>query len=105
MISKQCGNVPRLVNDKPVFSKIKRSITHEALNLLLRECVATMKLAGDLEKSNQSYPSIVRNRFRADNLLPIEFGLPCQRFLYHCLMEQKAILMSLIHPKAGIRRA
>ena len=61
-----------------------------------------MKLSEDLEKSNQSCPSIEGNRCRAECLLPIQFGLPCQYFLYHCLVKQKAIPMSLIHPGWGL---
>lgn len=49
--------------------------------------------------TNQSCPSIGGNRCRAECLLPVQFGLPCQCFLYHCLVEQKAIPMSLIHPR------
>lgn len=81
------------------FHEIKRSITHEALNLLFRDWIATIKLAEDLEKSNQPCSNTERNRCRTECLLPVQFGLPCRCFLYHCLVEEKAIPMSLIHPR------
>lgn len=99
VINKQRGNVPRLVNNKPAFREIKRSITHEALNLLLCEWIATMMLAEDLEQLNQPCPNIEGNRCRIECLLPVQFDLPCRCFLYHCLIEQKLISMSLIHPR------
>lgn len=58
LINNQRGSVPRLVNDKPVFREIRRSITYEALYLLLREWIATMKLVEDLEHSKQPCPNI-----------------------------------------------
>ncbi len=99
VINKQRGNVPRLVNDKPVFHEIKRSITHEALNILLREWIATMKLAEDLEQSDQPCHNIEGNRCRTECLLPVQFGLPCRCFLYNYLVEQNSIPTSLIHPR------
>ncbi|MCJ1347103.1 hypothetical protein MMC31_005324 [Peltigera leucophlebia] len=58
VVNKQRGHVPRLVNDKPIFGEIKQFITHEASNLLLREWIATLSLAEELEESPQSCPSI-----------------------------------------------
>ena len=37
IINRQRRNAPLLIADKPLFKEIKRKITHEVLNLLLRE--------------------------------------------------------------------
>ena len=44
-INRQRRNAPFLITDKPIFKEIKRKITHEALNLLLPEWIAAVKLA------------------------------------------------------------
>lgn len=98
-INRQRRNAHFLVNDKPAFKEIKRKITHEALNLLLREWIAAGKLAEELENSDRPCPDIENDTCKLECTLLIQFGLPCKCFLYHCLIRREPIALTLIHPR------
>lgn len=57
-INRQRQNAPLLIMDKPSFKEIKRKITHEALNLLLREWISAGKLVEELHSSHEPAPDI-----------------------------------------------
>ena len=57
-INRQRRNAPLLIMDKPLFKEIKRKITHEALNLLLREWISAGKLVEELHSSHEPAPAI-----------------------------------------------
>ena len=98
-INRQRQNVPLLVADKPLFKEIKRKITHEALNLLLREWISVGKMVESLTISNKSPPDIQHNTCKKECPLSIQYGLPCKFFLFYCLVEDEVISLSLIHPR------
>ena len=98
-INRQRQNVPFLVTDKPAFKEIKQKITHEALNLLLREWIAAIKLAEELEKSDILCPDIENDTCKLECALSIQFGLPCKCFLYQYFVRSEPITLSLIHPR------
>lgn len=98
-INRQRQNAPFLVNNKPAFKEIKRKIIHESLNLLLREWIAAGKLVEEIEKSDEPCPDIENDTCKLECALPIQFGLPCKCFLYHCLVRSEPISLTLIHPR------
>lgn len=98
-INRQRRNAPLLVADKPLFKDIKQKITHEALNLILREWISAGKLVEDLIHSNERPPDIQRNTCKKECALPIQYGLPCKCFFYYCLIQEEVISPSLIHPR------
>lgn len=73
-INRQRRNAPLLVVDKLLFKNIKQKITHEALHLILRECISAGKLVEDLAHSNKRLPDIQRNTCKkgicASNSIP-----------------------------------
>ena len=98
-INRQRQNAPLLIADKPLFKEIKRKITHEALNLLLREWISARKHVEDPTISNEPLPNIQQNTCRKECSLPIQYGLPCKGFLFHCFVEDEVISSSPIHPR------
>lgn len=62
--------------DKPLFKEIKRKITHEALNLLLRERISAGKLVKELTASHEPPPNIEHDTCKEKCALPIQYGLP-----------------------------
>ncbi len=88
-----------MIADKPLFKEIERKITHEALNLLLREYISTGKLVEDLTISNKPHLDIQHNTCKKECPLTIQYGLPCKCFLFHCLVENEVKSLSLIHTR------
>lgn len=98
-INRQRRNAPLLIMDKLLFKEIKRKITHEALNLLLREWISAGKLVEELISSHEPAPNIDQDTGKKECALPIQYGLPCKCFLYHCLVQDEVISSTLIHPR------
>lgn len=65
----------------------------------MREWIAAVKLAEELEKSDILCPDVENDTCKLECALPIQFGLPCKCFLYHCLDRSEPITPSLIHPR------
>lgn len=99
IINGQRRNAPLLITDKLFFKEIKRKITHEALNLLLREWISAGKLVEELAASHQPPPNIEHDICKREYALPIQYGLPCKCFLYYCLVQDEVISPALIHPR------
>lgn len=70
-INRQRRNAPLLIMDKPLFKEIKRKITHEALNLVLREWISARKLVEELISSYEPPPSIEHDTCKKECALPI----------------------------------
>lgn len=98
-INRQRQNASHLVADKPLFEEIKRKITHEALNLLLRKLISAGKLVEDLTISNEPPPDIQHNTCKKEFPLPVQYGLPCKCFLFNCLVDDEVVSPSPIHPR------
>lgn len=87
-----------MVADKPLFKEIKHKITHKVFNLLLREWISAEKLVEELTISNKLPSDILYNICKKECPLLIQYSLPCKCFLFHCLVEDNVISLSLIHP-------
>ena len=98
LITNAESNAPFLVNDKPAFKETKQKITYESLNLLLRELIAVGKLAEEIKKSDEPCLDIENDTCKLECALPIQFGVTCKYFLYHCLVWNEPIFLTLIHP-------
>ena len=65
----------------------------------MREWIAAVKLAEELKKFDVPCPDIENDMWKLECTLPIQLGLPCKCFLYHCLIRGKPLTPSLIHPR------
>lgn len=92
--------------DVQAFALLKGKITHMAINLISRELVKAKLLA---EKFNQQVSfGVAPSQTQVVELdgksclckceLPMRFQLPCQCWLYQCVVDSIPILFSFIYP-------
>lgn len=65
----------------------------------MREWVAAGKLIEELDSSHEPFPNIDQDTCKKECALPIQFGLPCKCFLYHCSVKDEIISSTLIYPR------
>lgn len=91
--------------DHQAFSLLKRMITYAAINIVSRR-INLAKIAAEKLKYQTSFgiapgDSVITeptgDKFIVECELPLQFRLPCQYFLYQCVINSLPIPISLIH--------
>ena len=95
-VDRQRHKLPRLM-DRNVFASIGNYITHEAINILIREWNSTMQLALKVKSEELDAPE--GEKCLMDCILPMQYRLPCKCWLYRCVELSVPIPISLIHPR------
>ncbi len=95
-VNNQRNKLSRLINRK-FFDQIECLITHEAIDLLIREWNLIKKWALEMKKGNE------QSLFEKDCLLNcdlfMQYNLPCKCWLYDSLDKEISIFISLIHSR------
>lgn len=105
-LNREMGHHPVLM-DVQAFTLLKGKITHTAINLISHELDKAKLLA---EKFNQQVSfGVAPNKTLivepdgkcclCECELPMRFQLPCQCWLYQCVIDSILIPVSLIHPQ------
>ncbi len=98
-INDQRRNLPLLVN-RSIFGGLITLITHQAIEMLLREWNIASKWA--LDSADDDADEVDPEPEQGCQLLcqlPLRYGLPCKCWLYQCIVEEIPIPISLIHPR------
>ncbi len=93
-VNDQRHKLSRLMNRK-IFAQIGGLITHEAIDLLIREWNLIKRWALEVEKENEQASSKNQCALNCDLLL--QYDLFCKCWLYNCIEEETSISISLIH--------
>ena len=97
-INQQKKNLPRLIDgSRQAFSKILLYITHEAINMVLREWNITKRWYEDfLDGKEEALEGLCCKK---EYDLPLQYGLPCACWMFNCIPRGIPIPLSLIHPQ------
>ena len=96
IFNNQRHKVPRLMNQK-IFARIRSLITHETIDLIIREWNLIKKWALEVKRGNEQVFSGNGCSLNCD--LPMQYKLPCKCWLYNCIIDETLIPISLIHPR------
>ena len=105
-VNREMGHHPVLM-DHQAFSLLKGKITHAAINMVSKE-INLAKIAAEKFNHQVSFgiapgDSVVieppGDKCIAECKLPLRFRLPCQCWLYQCVIDSLPIPISLIHPR------
>lgn len=105
-VNREMGHHPVLM-DHQAFSLLKGKITHAAINMVSKEInlakIAAEKCNHQVSFGNAPGDSVVieppGDRCIAECELPLRFRLPCQCWLYRCVVDSLPIPLSLVHPR------
>ena len=97
-LERQKRNTPRSIDaSRPFFKGLLGQITHQAIELLHKELIAAKGWVVDVEDEASQAPD--GDSCQKACHLPKRYGLPCQCWLYRCVVEEIAIPLSLLHPR------
>ncbi|KAK0516443.1 hypothetical protein JMJ35_001046, partial [Cladonia borealis] len=82
---------------RKVFKTIAPLITHEAINLILREWNIAKWWYEDYLDGKEGAPK--GSYYRKECDLPLQYGLPCACWLFEIVEQDTPIPRSLIHPR------
>lgn len=97
-IDRQKRNLPRSIDSsREAFAKISPYITHEAVEMVLREWNIAKRWYEDFLDGKKEAPEGACCKKECD--LPLQYGLPCGCWLFGCILPGIPIPLSLIHPR------
>ena len=97
-INRQKTNLPRSIDmSRDAFKKISPFITHEAVELVLREWNFAKRWYEDVFEGKEEAPEAACCKKGCTQ--PSQYSLPCACWMYECLPRNIPIPLSLIHPR------
>ncbi len=97
-LERQKRNNPRSIDaSRPFFRALLGHVTHQAIELVHAELIAAKGWNLDVDDEVSQAP--LRDSCHKACHLPKRYSLPCKCWLYHCVVEDTPIPLSLIHPR------